>query len=116
MNLSFLKNMRFFNIEDGLRLLRRGGSIPMSWGISEIVALTHGKEHRGMSFRVNGFMFQGIVVVSVNGADYYEARFFKDDELVHTIGDIYVDDFIEIIDDYVEYDPAFYADSAKGVV
>ena len=102
MDLSFLKQARSFNPQDGLDLLRSGGVITMSWGAHNIVSIKEGKEVRGLAFDVNGMHFQGTIVLSVNFMDLYEVRFFKDGELVDTMTDIYVEDMINLIDEKVE--------------
>lgn len=100
---SFLKNMRSFNIDDGINLLNSDGFITMSWGVEKVKKLlTADGTCRGMSFEVNGMKFKGTVVMSVNGLDYYEVRFFKGDELVHMLDDVFVGDFITLVDEFVE--------------
>jgi len=104
MNNSFLKDMRFYNVEDGLDLLRSGGAITMSWGVSLITPLEYKGEVRGLAFNVNGNHFQGTVILSANFMDYYEVRFMKDGEIVEdmTMIDIFVMDAINLIDEKVE--------------
>jgi hypothetical protein len=102
MDLSFLSNMRFFNSEDGLDLLRSGGMITMSWGVDNIQILEHDGESRGLKFSVNGYKFQGEVTLSVNFLDYYQIRFFQDGKEVDMFDDVVVFDVINMIDEKVE--------------
>ena len=107
MDTSFLKKMRYFNEIDAVSLLESSGAILASWGPSNARLLFCGKEPRALAFDVNGYKFQGTVVLSVNGADYYEVRFYHGDTLVEMIGDIFVDDLVSIIDEYVEKQPEY---------
>jgi len=102
-----LKTMRDFNIEDALNQLTRNRSIWWSWGVQNVTKLKHGRSVRGMSFRVNGMKFQGVVVVTVNGLDYYEVRFLKEDGSFELISDIYADNLVQVIDEYVEKQPNY---------
>jgi hypothetical protein len=102
-----LKTMRDFNIEDALNNLTRNRSIWWSWGVEKITKLKHGKSVRGMSFQVNGMKFQGVVVVTVNGLDYYEVRFLKEDGSFELFGDIFCDNLVQVIDEYVEKQPNY---------
>ena len=104
---TFLKTSRYFHMESGLDLLRSGGQVTLSWGIELITELTVGKEPRGMAFNVNGMKFQGTVVLSVNGADLYEARFYTEGKLVHTITDLYLTNVITELDEYIEKQPEY---------
>lgn len=109
MDLGFLKEMRPFNIESGLDLLRRGGFVTMSWGIERIVEVRDKRgQVKGMMFRVNGYKFTGDVMLTVNGADLYEVRFYAPDgDLVETFEDVFVGDLIPQVDEYVEKQPEY---------
>jgi hypothetical protein len=98
----FLKDSRYFNMNDGVNLLKSGGNITLSWGISLITEIKEGGEPRAMAFNVNGMKFQGTVVLSVNFMDYYEARFYQEGKLVKEMNDIFVTDVISMVDEYVE--------------
>ena len=109
MNLDFLETSRPFNVQQGVDLLNSGGYVTLSWGIENARVLSKNVKDGKMSykvqalaFEVNGLKFQGTVVLSVNFMDYYEARFYKGDELVHHMKDIFVADVISQIDEYVE--------------
>lgn len=102
MNLSFLSSCRDFDVDSALRLLRSGGMITMSWGINNVRSLKHSKYVRGLAFDVNGNHFMGTVVLSVNGSDYYDIRFFKGDIMVNELTDVVLYNVIESIDEYVE--------------
>jgi hypothetical protein len=111
MDLSYLKDMRPFNINDGINLLKSGGMITMSWGVDNIDALYLGDEDdcRGLAFEVNGHHFKGTVVLTVNFMDYYEVRFLKDGVVQEdmTMEDVFVGDIIEQMDRVIEYIPEY---------
>jgi hypothetical protein len=107
MDTKFLKNMRYFNAEHAKALLISSGPILSSWGPSNAEILYHINEPKALAFDVNGYKFQGRVVLSVNGLDYYEARFYDGDTLVETISDIFADDLVSIVDEYVEKQPDY---------
>ena len=77
-------------------------SIPMSWGIHNFI----GTEYLNMvtlKFNVQGFLFEGSVLISYNeGLDLYEIRFVKDDKVISTVVEVYADMMVDVIDDFVE--------------
>jgi hypothetical protein len=111
MDYPFLNDMRPFNMDDGIKLLKSGGSITMSWGIHDLDALYVGDSDdcRGLIFEVQGMHFTGSVALSVNFMDYYEVRFFKDGVIQDdmTMNDVFVTELIELIDKVVEYVPEY---------
>ena len=46
-------------------------SVLMSWGIEKFIA-TEYKDMPALKFKVNGRLFSGIVLIALNGSDYYE--------------------------------------------
>ena len=46
-------------------------SVLMSWGIEKFIA-TEYKDMPALKFKVNGRLFTGIVLIALNGSDYYE--------------------------------------------
>lgn len=109
MNFSFLKKVaRPFNINSGVELLKSGGYITMSWGIENLTAVENKGTCYGLSFDVNGMKFQGTVLIYVNFLDYYEVRFYDNNgNEVHKIVDIFVGDFISLVDEFVEKQPEY---------
>ena len=105
MDLSFVNECRDFNPDDGIAVLRSGGFITMSWGVTKIEEVMNcGGVTKGIKFHVNGMKFQGEVLLTVNFMDYYQIRFIKDGKVVHMIDDVCVMDHgvIHAIDEYVE--------------
>jgi len=107
MNLDFLNAIRIFNEQSALDLLKSGGMIVFSWAPQNFKLLKVGNRPAAFQFDVSGYKFEGTIILSVNGADYYDARFFKDDEQVHEITDMYVGDVINSIDEFVEKQPEY---------
>lgn len=74
----------------------------MSWGLNSL----RGIDFMGMvtlSFKVNGFVFKGEVLISYNnGLDLYEIRFRKDNIITKTICEVYCDMLGEILDREIE--------------
>lgn len=74
----------------------------MSWGLHSL----KGIDFMGMvtlSFKVNGFIFKGEVLISYNnGEDLYEIRFRKDNTITKTICEVYCDMLGEILDREIE--------------
>lgn len=74
----------------------------MSWGLHSL----KGIDFMGMvtlSFKVNGFIFKGEVLISYNnGLDLYEVRFRKDNTITKTIYEVYCDMLGEILDREIE--------------
>jgi len=58
-----------------------------------------------LMFKVNGFIHQGDVIISYNGAsDLFDVQLLtKQGKLVKTIENIYVDQLIDVIDEAVEH-------------
>lgn len=74
----------------------------MSWGFHS----PKGIDFMGMvtlSFKVNGFIFKGEVLISYNnGEDLYEIRLRKDNTITKTICEVYCDMLGEILDREIE--------------
>lgn len=78
-----------------------GQNIVMSWGVSKLSFAFH-HENPALVMWVNGFQFQGAVIVALNVMDTYDIYFMKDGKEVHKIEDIYFDQLTDVIDRYVE--------------
>lgn len=46
-------------------------NVVLSWGVEKFIATVF-KEMPALKFNVNGRLFKGLVVVALNGSDYYE--------------------------------------------
>jgi len=72
--------------------------IVWSWGFNSPVALLD-----GLQFKVQEFIFQGVIRIKHNeGKDLFYINFLKNNVLIDTILDVYVEDLIQHIDNYVE--------------
>lgn len=76
-------------------------AILMSWGIHEFMATVY-KDLPGLKFQVNGRLFQGYVLICLNGSDYYEVYLQNEDGTKCISGEVCFDELGEIIDRYVE--------------
>ena len=73
-----------------------------SWGPHNFKRLP---EDQGLSFQVEGFNYQGKVVVMYNaGTDLFEVILAKTGEKVE---DVYLDNLVEVIDNLVEKTPNY---------
>lgn len=76
-------------------------AILMSWGIHEFMATVY-KDLPRLKFCVNGRLFQGYVLICLNGSDYYEV-YLQNEEGTRCISDeVCLDELGEIIDRYIE--------------
>lgn len=76
-------------------------AILMSWGIQEFMATIY-KDLPGLKFRVNGRLFQGYVLICLNGSDYYEVYLLNEEETRCISDEVCFDELGEIIDRHVE--------------
>jgi hypothetical protein len=74
-----------------------------AWGAREFITLSNPP---GLQFRVNGAKFQGKVIITLNGKDLYDIQFGLSVKatfiIKHKEHDIYAEDLVRIIDEYVE--------------
>jgi hypothetical protein len=92
-----------------LSVLKAQIIIMWSWGFNNPTAIED-----GLQFNVQGFKFKGIVKVIYDHAmDLFKVEFVKDDEVVKTIEDVYVDQLVEVIDNYVERTENYFEDIEK---
>ena len=87
-----------------LSILRSQAGIVMSWGFHNAVALRN-----GLGFRVQGFLFTGIVrVLYDEGSDTFTVRLEKrDGSLYKERQDVYFDELVDVIDGLVERCPNY---------
>lgn len=75
--------------------------ILMSWGIGQFTPAIF-KDLPGLKFHVNGRLFQGDVLICLNGSDYYEV-YLRDGTGVECISDeVCFDELGELIDRRIE--------------
>ena len=78
-----------------ISILRSQAGVVMSWGFHNAVALRN-----GLGFRVQGFLFTGIVKVLYDkGSDTFTVRLEK--------RDVYFDELVNVIDGLVERCPDY---------
>jgi len=82
-----------------LSILKTNLNIVWSWGYHNPKPLEN-----GLSFRVQGFLHKGWVIVEYNeGSDLFDIKLLSDQlKEVKAIEGIYVDELIDVIDDAVE--------------
>jgi len=87
-----------------ISILRCQAGIVMSWGFHNAVALRN-----GLGFRVQGFLFTGIVrVLYDEGSDTFTVRLEKrDGSLFKERQDVYFDELVDVIDRLVERCPDY---------
>lgn len=76
-------------------------AILMSWGIQEFMATVY-KNLPGLKFYVNGRLFQGYVLICLNGSDYYEVYLLNEKESRCISDEVCFDELGEIIDLHIE--------------
>ena len=87
-----------------ISIFRSQAGIVMSWGFHNAVALRN-----GLGFRVQGFLFTGIVKVLYDeGSDTFSVRLEKrDGSLYKERQDVYFDELVDVIDGLVERCPNY---------
>jgi len=96
---TYAKNMREYDVNETLRLLRMYGLKFWSWGAHAFKNF----ENKALRMKVNGHHFKGHVYIFCNGSDLYNAV------LVTTMGnikeeitDLYNDQLFDILDEKIE--------------
>lgn len=69
-----------------------------SWGANSWKAIPN-----GLSFKVQGFKFNGVVTITLMGNDTYTIRLVKSQKVVKEFTDIYFDEMVDLIDREVEH-------------
>ena len=92
--------------------LMEGGKLKVwSWGANSWAAIEN-----GLTFKVQGFKFTGRVNIILKPDDTYTIQFTKQNRVEMEYSDIYFDEQIDLIDGYVEYTGAKYAEDVKNAV
>lgn len=73
----------------------------MSWGIEEFMATVF-KNLPGLKFHVNGRLFQGEVLICLNGSDYYEVYLRNGTDIEYLSDEVCFDELGELIDRHIE--------------
>lgn len=91
-----------FEVNDVYRVIRSGGSITWSWGMSS----PKNFHDRALTFSVNGFKHKGIVAITYNRVpDLFNVELRnRQYNLVDKIDGVYIDQLVQVIDSMVETD------------
>lgn len=76
-------------------------NVVLSWGVEEFIATVF-KQMPALKFKVNGRLFKGFVVVTLNGSDYYEIYLMSYQEIKCVTDRAFFDQVGEIIDRTIE--------------
>ena len=76
-------------------------NVLMSWGIEKFIA-TEYKDMPALKFKVNGRLFTGIVLIALNGSDYYEIYLIDENGSRCICEEACFDEIVSIIDEAVE--------------
>ena len=81
-----------------MQILKTQLMVVWSWGFNKPMALEN-----GLRFNVQGFKFRGVVEVVYNdGQDLFDVSFIKANKVVKSIGGVFFDMLVDVIDGYVE--------------
>lgn len=84
--------------------LIKNTSIFWSWGVSTRANI----ENKAMLLKVNGHHFKGIVLITLAANDTFTIYYIKEDKVVDSIENIYIDELVNTIDKKVEYIDAYH--------
>lgn len=82
-----------------------------SWGSHAWTAINN-----GLSFKVQGFKFKGVVRIVLMPSDTYKIEFVKSNTVVKECLDVFFDEMVNVIDDFVEYTGANYENDVNNAV
>lgn len=82
-----------------------------SWGANSWKAISN-----GLSFKVQGFKFKGIVNITLKGNDTYTIQLIKRNKLVEEFTNIHYDEMVDLIDYQVEYTGENYEKDVNSAV
>jgi hypothetical protein len=101
---TYAKNMREFNVNETLQLLRSYGHKFWSWGAQAFKNF----ENTALRMKVNGHHHKGHVYIFLNGLDLYNVVLTTVmGTIVEEINDIYFEDLFDILDEKIEKIPAY---------
>src|ERR1700722_6464514 len=70
----------------------------------------------GLSFKCSGFLFTGVVSITLTVFDTYKIQFIKAKKVIEEYNDVYFSEMVDIIDNYVEYTGDNYENDVKNAV
>lgn len=73
----------------------------MSWGVEGLYATVF-KDMPALGIKVNGRLFKGLVIIALNGSDYYEVYLKNDTETRLVSDEVCFDELGELIDRHIE--------------
>jgi|GEM_PF-2889994 hypothetical protein len=82
-----------------------------SWGSHKWTVIEN-----GLSFKCSGFLFTGVVSITLNPFDTYRIQFIKAKKVIDEYHDVYFDEMVDIIDNYVEYTGDNYKNDVANAV
>ena len=106
MNTDFLNQFnkdfagREFNPAETMQWLTSNINIYFSWGVSKKYNLSN----KGLLLKVSAHHHKGYVLITLNGSDLYDVRFFNTSyrEVKDMLKDVYCDMLQEAIDEVIE--------------
>jgi len=82
-----------------------------SWGAHAWTVIKN-----GLSFKVQGFKFCGNISIVLTPFDTYQIQFIKAKKVIEEYHDVYFDEMVDIIDNYVEYTGDNYKNDVANAV
>ena len=82
-----------------------------SWGAHAWTAVKD-----GLTFKVQGFKFKGVVQITLTPFDTYKVEFIKAKKVEQEYADVYFDELTNIIDAHVEYTGDNYENDVKNAL
>ncbi len=73
----------------------------LSWGVGRFAATVY-KDMPALTFKVNGRLHNGTIIIALNGADYYEVYLQSGKETTLINGEVCFDELGDVIDEYIK--------------
>lgn len=73
----------------------------LSWGAGKFSATIY-KDMPALTFKVNGRLHKGTIIIALNGADYYEVYLQSGKETTLINGEVCFDELGDVIDEHIE--------------
>jgi hypothetical protein len=70
----------------------------------------------GLAFKVQGFKFKGVVKIELKGNDTYTIQFIKNKKVEKEYTEVYFDQQVDLIDEFVEFTGANYENDVNKAV
>lgn len=82
-----------------------------SWGANSWTVINN-----GLAFKVQGFKFKGIVQIILMPSDTYTIQFIKGNKIQKECSDVFFDEMVDLIDNYVEFTGTRYPNDVNNAV